>query len=256
MQKNEIKIISLNNQNIYNEHICCAIGNDKKNCERANIKKTWLKERFKDGHTFKKVDVRGKVFIEYVPIENAWFPIIAKDYTFIQCFWISGQYKGQGLSKILLEECEKDSIGKKGLIAISSPKKLPFMTDKSFYLKQGFEVCDTSYPYFELLVKKFDKKAENPCFTEKVKSRISDKKNGLVFYYSDACPFTNHHEIMVEVAKQRSIPYEVIKIETLQQAKDLPVAFSIFSVFLNGIFITHELMVEKKFNALLDKNLK
>ena len=34
-------------------------------------RKAWLKERFPEGHTFKKFDVGGKVFIEYVPAEYA-----------------------------------------------------------------------------------------------------------------------------------------------------------------------------------------
>ena len=41
----DYKIISVNNKNIENEHICCAIGNDKENLERANRKKEWMKKR-------------------------------------------------------------------------------------------------------------------------------------------------------------------------------------------------------------------
>jgi hypothetical protein len=44
---------------------------------------------------------------------------------------------------------------------------------------------------------------------------------------------------------------EKIKVESLKQAKDLPIpfgifsTFGIFSVFHNGKFLTHELMAEK-----------
>lgn len=166
MVEEEIEIITLNHENIDSEHICCAIGNDAINQRRANVKKTWLKERFDEGHTFKKFDLRGKVFIEYVPAEYAWFPVDAPGYNFIQCLWASGRYKGKGFGSRLLEECEKDSRDKNGLIAVTSNKKLPFTVDKKFYLKKGFEVCDTAHPYFELLVKKFKDDVPDPKFLD------------------------------------------------------------------------------------------
>lgn len=51
---NTLKIIDVTAHNLEQEHICCAIGDDKVNCMRAGIKKTWLKQRFAEGHTFKK----------------------------------------------------------------------------------------------------------------------------------------------------------------------------------------------------------
>ena len=47
----EIDIITLTNENIDSEHICCAIGNDKS--QKELLPKAWLKERFPEGHTFK-----------------------------------------------------------------------------------------------------------------------------------------------------------------------------------------------------------
>ena len=72
---NTNEIISLNPENIENEHICCAIGNDNTSQARALQKKEWLKEQFGNGFVFKKVNVRGKVFIEYVKAEYAWKPV-------------------------------------------------------------------------------------------------------------------------------------------------------------------------------------
>ena len=73
-----MNIISVTKDNIEREHICCAISNNK-DCQVA-AKKAWLSERFADGLVFKKCDVRGKCFIEYVPAENAWLPIKADGY--------------------------------------------------------------------------------------------------------------------------------------------------------------------------------
>ena len=62
-----IALKELTLDNLAEEHICCAIGNDKTNKARAQQKKEWLKSRFDEGHRFLKADLRGKVFIEYSP---------------------------------------------------------------------------------------------------------------------------------------------------------------------------------------------
>lgn len=58
------KYIILTLDNIYEEHICCAIG-DKKHQDGVDRKKEWIKDKLKDGHVFRKLDARGKIFIEY-----------------------------------------------------------------------------------------------------------------------------------------------------------------------------------------------
>ncbi|EOQ95282.1 hypothetical protein LEP1GSC195_2244 [Leptospira wolbachii serovar Codice str. CDC] len=40
-------------------------------------------DRFADGLVFKRLDERGKVFIEYMPIEKTWKPIVGKNYMVI-----------------------------------------------------------------------------------------------------------------------------------------------------------------------------
>ena len=97
-------IIAVTAENIDREHICCAIS-DKKGETCVSSKKAWMKERFGDGLVFRKLDVRGKVFIEYIPAEKAWCPIDAPGYMHINCFWISGQFKGKGYANRLLEMC-------------------------------------------------------------------------------------------------------------------------------------------------------
>ena len=91
-----MEIITVDQENIEREHICCAIS-DKKGESCVALKKTWLTERFAEGFVFKKLDVRGKVFIEYGPAEKAWCPIVADGYMHVDCFWVSGQFKGQGM---------------------------------------------------------------------------------------------------------------------------------------------------------------
>lgn len=69
------KYINLNLENIDEEHICCAIG-DPKHQTGVNNKKEWIKSKLKDGHVFRKLNARGKIFIEYEPIETDVNPIL------------------------------------------------------------------------------------------------------------------------------------------------------------------------------------
>lgn len=108
-QEITVKIIDINERNLDSEHICCAIGNDAANKARAQTKKEWLKGQFTAGLTFRRLDARGKVFIEYMPIETAWKPLIGANYLVINCLWVSGQFKGKGHAAALLTECVEDA---------------------------------------------------------------------------------------------------------------------------------------------------
>lgn len=245
-------IVQLTEQNIEEEHICCAIS-DKKCKEGYEAKKEWLKNQFADGYVFKKLDVRGKVFIEYVPAENAWSPIDALNYMLINCFWVSGQYKGKGYGKRLYQECVKDSKDKNGIIVITGKKKQPFMSEKKFFQKQGFELCDTAEPYFELWYKKFKNDAPTPKFKECVKNGICDNKERLTVYYTNACPFTEYYvnTELVKVAKEKGKSLKVVKIVSKEQAQRHFVPFTNYTVFNNGKFVTQHILNEKYFDKFI-----
>ena len=191
-----MEIIKIDESNIEHEHICCAIGNDHTSRARSLQKKEWLKKQFGYGFVFKKVNVRGKVFIEYVPAEYAWKPVEAPGYNLINCFWVSGRHKGQGYGRLLMENCVEDSSNKHGLVVVSGKKNMPWLTPKKFYQKFGFETCDEAPPAFELLVKKFNRNAPDPQFKEVVRSGSIQDKDGVVIMYSHQCPF---HEDFVEI---------------------------------------------------------
>jgi N-acetylglutamate synthase-like GNAT family acetyltransferase len=209
------KIIKLDRDNISSEHICCAIA-DKKCLSGYNKKKEWLQQQFSDGLVFKKLDVRGKVFIEYIPAEKAWAPVDAPDYMMINCFWVSGQYQGKGYGKQLYQECLKDTEGKNGIVVITSAKKQPFLNDKKFFQKQGFELADKAEPYFELWYKKLKKDAPLPKFKDIAKNARCNISKGLSVYYTHGCPFTEYYvnNELVNVAKAKGYEIKVVKIES------------------------------------------
>lgn len=96
--------IRITEENIDKEHICCAMSG-----KQSLVKKEWLKRRFPEGLVFYRSEERGKCFIEYIPAENAWVPIEAAGYLYINCLWVSGSMKGHGYSSDLLDECIRDA---------------------------------------------------------------------------------------------------------------------------------------------------
>jgi len=249
-----MKIISINEKNIDNEHICCAIGTDKKNLSRAQSKKDWMKARFNEGLVFKRFDERGKFFIEYMPIENVWKPIIGKNYFVINCLWVAGRFQGKGLATKLLNECIEDANKQKkdGICIVTSTKKEGFLTDKKFFEKKSFETCDTAPPYFELMVLKLNKNAKSPEFSENAKKGICVNKKGFTFIYSDQCPFMEYIDIITGVLNKKKMLFEVIKLKNNKEAQKIAGPFGTLSIFYNGEIKSHEIITEKRFEKFLD----
>lgn len=252
------KIITLNKSNIDKEHICCAFS-DKKCKNSYELKKDWLKQEFGNGYVFRRIDARAKVFIEYGPAEKGWVPVDASNYLLINCFWVSGQYKGQGYGKELLRLAIEDAKaqGKDGLVTVVGTSKFHFMSDTKWLLKQGFEACEKTSTGFSLLVKKINSKADNPKFKSSVKTGECENKNGLVVYYSNRCPFSEFHVTtsMTETAQKRNLPLEIIKLDSLEKAQSAPTPATIFSLFYNGKFITTDLSscMDSRFDKVIGK---
>lgn len=249
-----MEIITVNSSNIDKEHICCAISDVKgENCVAS--KKAWMKERFKDGLVFKKLNARGKVFIEYLPAENAWCPVEAPGYMFINCFWVSGQYAGKGYGSLLLQECLEDAraMGKKGVVVMSSQVKKPFLSDPRYLKHKGFRIGDTAQPFYELLYLPFEEGSEPPRFKPCAKSGPI-QEDGLMLCYSHQCPFSEKYALLIaETAHKKGIPIKLKKYNTKEEAQNAPVPSTSYSLFYNGGFITNEILSESKFLGLLSK---
>ncbi len=246
-----MNLITITEENLEQEHICCAISNNR-DCQVV-AKKSWLRERLKEGLTFIKCDVRGKCFIEYIPGEYAWAPIEADGYMYIDCLWVSGQFKGKGYSNLLLNACINDSKekGKIGLVILSSAKKRGFLSDKKFLLHKGFRVCDYANPDYELLFLPFMEGAKEPRFKEHVREPKCEEQ-GFVLYYTNQCPYTAKYVPLLEqVAREHDTPLYVKHITTAKEAQHAPAPFTSFSLFYNGEFLTNEILSEKKFENII-----
>ena len=247
-----MELIRLTHDNFETEHICCAISNNKD--VQVMSKKEWLSERLDEGLVFLKGDVRGKCFIEYIPAEYAWAPVDADDYMFIDCLWISGQFKGHGYSNQLLDECIRDSKakGKKGLTVLSSKKKMGFLSDPKYLQYKGFVVADTADPYFELLYLPFYPNADKPLFKPCVRQTVQELPSGFTLYYTSQCPFTAKYVPLLENAAQvNGVDLHPVHITSREQAQCAPCPFTTFALYYDGKFITHEILSVSKFEKLL-----
>ena len=196
--------INLTADNIDKEHICCAIG-DPKHQNGVDLKKEWIKNKLKDGHVFRKLNARGKIFIEYEPLETAWVPVSGDNYEYIYCLWVAGSYKSKGIGKELLEYAinESKQKGKSGICTLVSKKKKPFLGEKKFFEHFGFKVVDSIQNY-ELLALQLDE-AEPPKFNDNARSmKIADKD--FTIYYSNECPYVEYEvKELSDYAKAKNI---------------------------------------------------
>ena len=242
--------IRVTKENIEKEHICCAISNNKD--VQVSSKKAWLSDRFDEGLVFLKSVERGKCFIEYIPAENAWVPINAPGYMYIDCLWVSGSFKGHGYSTDLLNECIEDSKekGKKGLCILCAAKKKPFLADPKFLKYKGFTVCDEADNGIQLWYLPFVNKEEVPEFKECAKHPHIDEP-GYVLYYTSQCPFNAKYVPIVEqTAKDNGIPFKAIHIESRDEAQNAPTPITNYALFYDGEYVTNEQMNDTKFLKL------
>ena len=242
--------IRITKDNIEREHICCAMSS------RQSIrKKEWLKEQFEAGLVFYRSEERGKCFIEYLPAENAWIPIQADEYLYIDCLWVSGALKGHGYSNDLLKECVKDARaqGRKGVCILSAEgRKREFLSDPKYLTYKGFVVADTSACGINLMYLPLEPDAELPKFKLCARQPVVEER-GFVLYYTDQCPFTYYWVPRVEAAaEEHGIPLKVIHITGREQARNVLTPVTTYALFRDGKFLTQAIQSDKKFLKLAE----
>ena len=248
-----MEYIRVTKDNLETEHICCAISNNRD--VQVASKKAWLADRFEEDLVFLKSTERGKCFIEYIPAENAWNPIDAPGYMYIDCLWVSGAFKGHGYSSELLGACIDDSRaqGKKGLCILSAAKKKPFLADPKYLKHKGFAVCDEADNGIQLWVLPFSADAGLPRFRECARHPHADGA-GYVLYYTSQCPFNAKYVPIVErTAREHGIPFRAVHIEDREAAQNAPTPITTYALFCDGQYVTNEQMNDAKLLKLASR---
>ena len=232
----DTEFITLTPENLADEHLCCIIRT-KKPHSRVEAKRGWLADRLCEGHIFRKLNVKGCVFIEYAPLESAWVPIIGENFYYIYCLWVQGTPKGCGYGRQLMEYCIEDAKrhGKSGICMLGAKKQKNWLSDQKFARKFGFETVDATSDGYELLALSFD--GTKPRFSPTVKQEISEKE--LTVYYDYQCPYIFQRiEKLREYCAEKAVSADFIQIDSLNKAKSLPCVFNNFAVFYGGRFVT------------------
>ena len=246
------EFINLTSENLAKEHLCCIIRS-KKLHPGVEAKRDWLVGRLKEGHVFRKLDVKGCVFIEYAPLETAWVPIIGDNFYYIYCLWVSGKPKGHGYGKALMEYCLEDAKdkGKSGVCMLGAAKQKAWLSNQSFAKKFGFKVVDTTENGYELLAISFDGTA--PRFAGNAKKMEIESKD-LTIYYDMQCPYVLQRiEMIRQYCEENQIPVAFIQVDTLQKAKELPCAFNNWALFYKGKFETVNMLDVNSIERILKK---
>jgi len=245
-----IKILDVTADNVSEVGIYC-IKNKKSPGYKAKVE--WFKKKINEGlKIIIATDKTGKQigFIEYIPSELAWRPIMADNFYFIQCIALFvKEAKEKGVGSYLIQKCESDAKknGKSGICAMSSDG--PWIANKSLYEKNHFSIAE-KLDRFELMVKSFDSKAKNPKFLDWTKEQTKFKGWNLV--YSDQCPW---HEKSITDLEQSAIDNEIKltikKLKTPKEAQNAPSGFGTFSLLKDGELLADHYISRTRFENIL-----
>ncbi len=205
-------------------------------------KRQWLAQRLREGHVFRKLREKATVFIEYAPLETAWVPVLGDNYLYLYCLWASGDHKGRGYGKALMEHCLADARakGRSGVCMLGAEKQKAWLSDQSFARKYGFVPVDRTDYGYELLALSFD--GTVPRFTEAARrGEIADQT--LTVYYDFQCPYILQSvELAERVCGESGVPVVLEQVDSLEKAKALPCVFQNWAVFYRGKFETVNLL--------------
>ena len=116
-------------------------------------------------------------------------------------------------------------------------------------IKYGFEVVDAVKNEYELLALSFD--GTKPQFSDSVKKmKIEDRE--LTIFYGLQCPYIANCIIQIkDFCEKNRIPLNLVAVDSLEKAKDLPGIFNNWAVFYNGKFETVHLLNEGYLRKML-----
>ncbi|MDO4315492.1 MAG: YoaP domain-containing protein [Oscillospiraceae bacterium] len=244
--------INVTPENLAGEHLCCIIRS-KKPHPGVEAKRRWLADRLKEGHVFRKLNVKGCAFIEYAPLETAWVPVLGENYLYIYCLWACGSLKGSGHGRALMEYCLADARaqGKSGVCMLGAEKQKAWLSDQAFAKKYGFETVDTTDYGYELLALSFD--GTVPAFAPAARQgRIESRE--LTVYYGQQCPYVHQGvETVGRYCGENGVPVSLIPVDTLEKAKSLPCVFNNWGVFYQGRFVSVNLLDAGTLQRILKK---
>jgi GNAT superfamily N-acetyltransferase len=200
-------------------------------------------------------DDKGKQlgFIEFVPAEKAWRPVLAPGYLFIHCIMVYGKKERQkGVGSALIQACETRALkdGKQGICTFSSQGA--WLAGAQLFEKNGYSQAGES-GRFELWYKPLRKTADQPSFRDR--SGELAKYQGWHLLYSDQCPW--HEKSVTDLmdeARDRGIDLKVRRLDNPQEAQEAPFGYGTFGLIYNGKLLADHYISRTRFQNILKKN--
>lgn len=249
-----MNIINVTPQNAKEETFFCI-----KDIKREGFKSkhNWYSNHFKEGLKINilKLDDKMVGFIEYAPASHAWRPLDAPNFMFIQCITVySKKDRNKGYGALLINHAieEAKQLGMSGICTMTS--KGSWVAEKDVFLQNGFELVETK-ERFELLSRKWDDKAPNPKLIDWTANQKKYKGWNLV--YADQCPWHEKSVFdLLNTAMDFGIDLKIKKLETVQEVKQAPSGFGVFSLLHNGKLLEDHYLSATRFKNILKKELK
>ena len=254
----KIKVIEITQNNLHESPICGIKNAEHEGRER---KSKWLKTYIKKGLKAKVLLTEKNIhfgYIEYLPGQYAWRGIEADGYMFIHCLWTYfKKYQRKGYGKLLIQACIDDAkkAKTKGVAVVA--RKRPWLADSSIYLKNSFQVVDTAPPDYELLVKKFNKSAQNPKFKDNSDKKLKKYCKGLTIIRASQCPHTiRFADKIAEMARKTyKLKTNIVELKTYRQAQNAPTPYAVFAVIYNGRLLADHQISSSRFRNIMNKIL-
>jgi hypothetical protein len=249
---NDIEIINLSPENIAGYGVC-GYKDVKKHLELRR-KIDWFKEYYPKGLRIKALLSKTGGYqgmIEYLPGKYAHRPVDAAGYMFIHCIFVGfkNEFKGKGCASSLIEECINDAKKEKMKGVAVVTREGPFMVKKDIFIKKGFIMVDQAKPDFELLVLRFNQKAENPKFRD---MPLEQYIKGLTIIRSAQCPYSvKNVNAIIETAKKMNIKANLIELTDVASAQNSPSAFGTFCIIYNGEVLSYHPISNTRFENIM-----
>ena len=113
-------------------------------------------------------------------------------------------------------------------------------------------MADESNNGIQLWYLPLEENAEIPAFRHHAKHpQVAGK--GYVLYYTSQCPFTAKYVPLIEtIAKEHGVAFQSIHIKSREDAQNAPTPVTTYALFLDGKYVTNEIISEKKFLKMIE----
>jgi N-acetylglutamate synthase-like GNAT family acetyltransferase len=200
-------------------------------------KHAWVRDRLSEGMRLHILyeDGVSKGFVKTIPGKFAWRAVYAQEYLFIHCIWVVGRAKGKGYGSRLLDKCMQDASEMKlnGVAVLASEET--WLTDRSFFIRAGFEVIETTAAAFTLLAQNICR-GDEPSLPSNWQDRIDSFGPDLTLVYRGQCPYIDRmKQALSNAAASLKIRAREVRLGSSEevQAKS-PSPYGVYNIVFRG----------------------